>query len=166
MPQIVRLLSRGIIETEQIAQCFAKILRAGDALGLTGDLGAGKTVFTRGVCAGFGYTGPVTSPTFTLMHAYPTIPPVHHFDCFRLHRPQEMMTTGFEELVSLKESILIVEWADVIKGYFDEWDFSLHLNFTAEQEDSRAITVSARDSNRLGELSRLLVHFQAKESLV
>jgi tRNA threonylcarbamoyladenosine biosynthesis protein TsaE len=163
MPQIVCLLSCSIIETEQIAQCFARILRAGDTLGLTGDLGTGKTVFTRGVCSGFGYMGPVTSPTFTLMHLYPATPPIHHFDCFRMHRPQEMITTGFEELINLRESILIVEWADVIKDYFEDWDFALNFNFKVETEDSRLITISARDVNRLSDLSRLLVQFQVKE---
>jgi tRNA threonylcarbamoyladenosine biosynthesis protein TsaE len=162
MPQIVRLRSRGVIETEQIAQSIAKILQAGDALGLNGDLGAGKTVFTRGVCAGFGFDGPVTSPTFTLMHTYPTSPPIHHFDCFRMKRAQEMITTGFDELVSSRESILIVEWAEVIKGYFDDWDFTVHLNFTSETEDSRMMTVTARDANRLSELYRFLVNFQAE----
>jgi tRNA threonylcarbamoyladenosine biosynthesis protein TsaE len=165
MPQYLRLLSRSVTETEQLAKIISTILVAGDTLGLTGDLGAGKTAFTRGLCTGFGFTRAVTSPTFNLMHSYPTSPPLHHFDCFRMKRPQEMITTGFEELVGLRESILIVEWADVLKGYFDDWDFLIHLNFHSGQDDSRVITVSALEAPRFEELSLLLAQFHMEADL-
>lgn len=159
-PPQIEVVSTAVDQTERIARAFAGLLHSGDSVGLTGDLGAGKTVFVRGICFGFGYTGNVTSPTFTLMHAYPTAPPIYHFDCFRIRRPQEMITTGFEELISLKEGIILVEWADLIRDYFNEWDFSINLNFAPEAEDRRILTITCREPERVDELARALSAFQ------
>jgi tRNA threonylcarbamoyladenosine biosynthesis protein TsaE len=149
LPLPIIIESTSADDTERTAREFSRILRPGDTVGLTGELGAGKTVFVRGVCSGLEYAGSVTSPTFTLMHAYPTSPPLYHFDCFRMRRPQEMVTTGFEELISLKEGIILVEWADMIRDYFNDWDFLISLNFAPESEERRLIEISSRHPDRM-----------------
>jgi ATPase, YjeE family len=71
-------------ETFNWASEFGKSLQPGDRVALYGNLGAGKTVISRGVCKGLGYTGTVCSPTYTILHEYPNDPPIFHFDLYRL----------------------------------------------------------------------------------
>ena len=78
-------ISNSASETEAIGRQFAKELDAGSILALKGELGSGKTQFTKGLVAGLGSSLPVTSPTFTIIHEYPGGRlPVYHFDFFRL----------------------------------------------------------------------------------
>jgi tRNA threonylcarbamoyladenosine biosynthesis protein TsaE len=71
-------------ETYNWAVEFGKSLKAGDMVALYGNLGAGKTVMSRGICKGLGFEGSVCSPTYTILHEYPNDPPLFHFDLYRL----------------------------------------------------------------------------------
>ena len=83
--------------TIDIARQFAAGLKAGNLVVLFGELGAGKTLFTRGVVSYFNETISATSPTFSLVNAYPTIPPIYHLDLYRIQNDAELTDLGFEE---------------------------------------------------------------------
>ena len=109
----IEVLSRSPEETRILGACLAPVLLPGDVVSLSGDLGAGKTVFVQGICAALGYEGRVTSPTFTLVHEYEARYPIVHLDVYRLDSFQEVLDLGFEELVA-PSSIVLVEWGEAV----------------------------------------------------
>ena len=105
-------LLTNVTEMENFASNFATRLQPGDVVCLTGDLGAGKTVFTRGVARGLGYADAVTSPTFALMHVYEGGRlPVYHFDLYRLNNADDLESVGCEEYIQ-GTGVCIFEWAE------------------------------------------------------
>jgi tRNA threonylcarbamoyladenosine biosynthesis protein TsaE len=95
--------------TRAAGAALGALLRAGDAVALVGDLGAGKTTFAQGVAAGAGFTGEVTSPTFTLVHEYAGRVPLVHADLYRIERERELAELGLDDV---RGALLLVEWAD------------------------------------------------------
>jgi tRNA threonylcarbamoyladenosine biosynthesis protein TsaE len=108
-------------ETRHLAASLAGVLAPRDLLLLVGDLGTGKTTFTQGLARGLGVTDPVTSPTFTLVSAYPCPPgPIRtllHADLYRLDRIQDVVDLGLGEMVD-DDSVAVVEWGDVASSVF------------------------------------------------
>lgn len=100
-------------ETKAVAAALAPELTPGDTISLSGDLGAGKTVFVQGLASGLGVAQRVTSPTFTIVHEYAGHYPVLHLDVYRLSSFQEVLDLGFEEL-SDPTAILIIEWGEAV----------------------------------------------------
>jgi tRNA threonylcarbamoyladenosine biosynthesis protein TsaE len=100
-------------ETLALATRVSSILRAGDVLALSGELGAGKTVFAKGIARGLGVDDEVVSPTFTLVREYEGRVPLVHVDVYRLDHIQELHDVGFDELVG-GGSVTVVEWGDRI----------------------------------------------------
>ena len=99
-------------QTVAFGEELAAQLEAGDTLALVGDLGAGKTHFSKGIVAGLGSGDPVTSPTFTLVHEYRGGRlPVFHFDFYRLESADELLNIGWDDYLDAR-GIVIVEWAD------------------------------------------------------
>ncbi len=98
-------------ETFQAGLEFAATLRAGDVVALTGDLGAGKTHFIKGLARGLGFAGEVTSPTYTLIHEYAAALPFYHIDFYRLDLLEEAVDIGLDEYLT-SGSITAIEWAD------------------------------------------------------
>lgn len=93
-------------------ESLAADLRAGDAIALTGELGAGKTHLTKGIVRGLGCADEVTSPTFTLVHEYTGGRlPVFHMDLYRLESAEEVMAMGWDDLLDAG-GVCIVEWAN------------------------------------------------------
>ncbi len=99
-------------QTEAIGEAVGSQLRVGDLVVLTGDLGAGKTTFAKGLARALGVTQPVTSPTFTIVQEYDGRVPLAHVDVYRLDRIQELHDFGFEEL--LESRVTVVEWGEAI----------------------------------------------------
>jgi tRNA threonylcarbamoyladenosine biosynthesis protein TsaE len=108
----MRFTTRAASETQALARALGALLRAGDVVLLSGDLGAGKTTFTKGVAEALGVKEPVTSPTFTIVQEYEGSVPISHVDVFRLQRVQELYDLGFEEL--LEGRVVLVEWGDLV----------------------------------------------------
>jgi tRNA threonylcarbamoyladenosine biosynthesis protein TsaE len=99
-------------ETRSIAAGFANSLGGGSVIQLIGELGAGKTEFVKGLAAGLGYAGDVTSPTFTLVHEYRGGRlPLFHLDLYRLRTEAELDETGYDDYLRVG-GICVVEWAD------------------------------------------------------
>ena len=101
-------------ETRIVGAALAPLLLPGDVISLSGDLGAGKTVFVQGLVTALGGTGRVTSPSFTLVQEYEARYPVVHLDVYRLTSFQEVIDLGFEELLD-PGAILIVEWGEAVR---------------------------------------------------
>ena len=88
------------------------MLRAGDSVLLHGDLGAGKSVFARGVARGLGISGPMPSPTFTLLIPYEGEKKLYHFDLYRLNDPDEFYAAGLEEFIG-GDGVALIEWPEM-----------------------------------------------------
>ncbi len=106
----------------RVAMTREELVAWGEALGraarppliitLAGDLGAGKTTLAQAICAGYGVTEPVTSPTFALVHRYDAPrSPVYHLDLYRIQRPSELVNIGWDE-ISTSYALVIVEWPE------------------------------------------------------
>ena len=96
--------------TELLAARIAPLLGRGDAVALWGDLGAGKTTLARAILQALGVKEDVPSPTFTLVQSYDTVPPVAHYDLYRLKSAREMEELGFED--ALDRGAVLVEWPE------------------------------------------------------
>ena len=100
------------IETWDVAKQFAATLNPGDVVCLEGDLGAGKTTFTQGVCAALGAKRAVTSPTYCIVSEHPAEKfLVVHMDLYRLHDEDDVLQIGWEDYLA-QGAVLIVEWSD------------------------------------------------------
>lgn len=126
-------------ETIALARKIGVLLHAGDVLAYRGDLGAGKTTFTRGIALGMGLPDTVTSPTFNLVHAYGT-PPLMlcHFDMYRIDDEEELETTGFYDYPP-EECVFAVEWSENIESALPLHTIRLTLERTGDEE--RRITL-------------------------
>jgi tRNA threonylcarbamoyladenosine biosynthesis protein TsaE len=101
-------------ETEVFGERFGKRLRVGDMVLLTGELGAGKTTFVRGVARGTASASPVASPTFQLVRVYPGRVQLAHIDLYRIETPSELGDLGLDEL--LDRGAVVVEWGDRLEA--------------------------------------------------
>jgi tRNA threonylcarbamoyladenosine biosynthesis protein TsaE len=97
-------------ETETLGEHLGKRLGIGDVVLLTGELGAGKTTFVRGVARGVGSAAPVASPTFQLVRVYPGRVQLAHVDLYRVERDAELADLGLEELAG--QGAVVIEWGD------------------------------------------------------
>ena len=93
-------------------EAFGRAATAPLVVALAGDLGAGKTTLAQAICAGYGVTEPVTSPTFALVHRYHAPrSPVYHLDLYRLERPSDLINIGWDEIAA-SHALVIVEWPE------------------------------------------------------
>ncbi|MCI7067877.1 MAG: tRNA (adenosine(37)-N6)-threonylcarbamoyltransferase complex ATPase subunit type 1 TsaE [Butyrivibrio crossotus] len=129
--------------TFEFAKKIGENLKGGDVLCLDGDLGVGKTVFTKGVAAGLGIKDDVSSPTFTLIQEYyGGRLPLYHFDVYRIDGPWDMDDLGYEEYF-YGEGVCLVEWGSMIKELFPENTIYVRIEKDLEKGfDYRKITVS------------------------
>ena len=125
-------------ETEQIGEQLAKRLQPGAILAYRGDLGAGKTAFTRGLARGLGYDEPVTSPTYTIVNEYlGGRLPLFHFDMYRLGSSDELWDIGWEDYL-LRGGVCAVEWSENVA---DAMEDAMIITIEKLGEDSRRITL-------------------------
>jgi tRNA threonylcarbamoyladenosine biosynthesis protein TsaE len=126
-------------DTRAIGGAFAPLLRPGDVIALTGELGAGKTTLVQGIAGALGYDGAVTSPTFTLVREYrtPTLTLVHA-DVYRLDRVQDALDLGLDE--TAEDGVLIVEWGDAVDALLPGDRLVVELSIPGE-DDARKIAL-------------------------
>ncbi|WP_298824815.1 tRNA (adenosine(37)-N6)-threonylcarbamoyltransferase complex ATPase subunit type 1 TsaE [uncultured Planococcus sp.] len=117
-------------ETEAFAATLADLLEPGDLLTLEGDLGAGKTTFTKGLARGLEIQRMVNSPTFTILKQYSGRLELNHFDVYRLENSDEDI--GFDEFFS-SEAVSVVEWARFIEEYLPKERLEITINRQSEQ---------------------------------
>lgn len=134
-------------DTYKLGFDMAREAGEGDVIALTGDLGVGKTVFTKGFAAGLGIREDVNSPTFTILQIYEEGRlPLYHFDVYRIGDPEEMMEVGWDEYV-YGRGVCLIEWADLIEDLIDELPPESVTGVKIEKDlqkgfDYRRITVS------------------------
>jgi ATPase, YjeE family len=105
-----RFETRSAEETRAIGKTLGESLAEGDIVALTGELGAGKTVFAKGIAEGLGVACEVVSPTFTLQKTYEGAKKLHHFDLYRIEGEEELYHIGFYD--TLGEGVCVIEWAE------------------------------------------------------
>ena len=129
-------------DTFTIGKKLAETVRPGEIYTLNGDLGVGKTVFTKGLAAGLGIKEPVTSPTFTILQEYESGRlPLYHFDVYRIGDPEEMDEIGYEDYF-YGHGICLIEWAELIEELIPEGAISITIEKDLEKGfDYRKITV-------------------------
>lgn len=126
-------------QTEQIAQKLSGMLHGGEVIAFRGDLGSGKTCFTRGLARGLGYTGEVTSPTFALINEYiGGRLPLFHYDMYRISSWDELYSAGFFEYLDMN-GVIVAEWSENIENALPE--ATIYVEFEKLNENSRKITV-------------------------
>ena len=138
-------------DTRAWGERLGAVLRAGDLVVLTGDLGAGKTTLTQGIAEGLGVRGPVTSPTFVIARVHPSLvggPALVHVDAYRLGGLAELDDLDLD--TSLEDSVTIVEWGHgLAEGLSED-----RLEITLRGDDERLATVSAWGPRWDGEQAR------------
>ncbi len=142
MTGAARAVTRSTDETLALAGSVGELLRPGDVVSLVGGLGAGKTVFARGVARALGVTEPVVSPSFTIVREYEGRLPLVHIDVYRVDTIQEMHDLGFEELVR-DDAVTLVEWGDAIDTLLpgDRLDVRLAAG---DGDDERVVELEGR----------------------
>ncbi|MCB1101676.1 MAG: tRNA (adenosine(37)-N6)-threonylcarbamoyltransferase complex ATPase subunit type 1 TsaE [Kiritimatiellae bacterium] len=121
-------------ETRAWAAAWAVGLPPGAVVALHGELGAGKTCFVQGMAEGLGIAGPVTSPTFTLLHEYGEPVRLIHMDAYRLSGPEEAEDLGFEEWLE-RGAILAVEWPERISPLLPSHTLHVYLELGEDVEE-------------------------------
>ncbi len=111
-------------ETKRLANKLSILLRPGDVITLEGDLGAGKTTFTKGLGTGLGIRRTINSPTFTIVKEYEGEVPLYHMDVYRLENSEEDI--GFDEYFN-GDGITVVEWANFIEEFLPEERLNIHI---------------------------------------
>jgi len=139
-----KYISKSITETKKIAKKIAKNFKNGKILGLVGNLGSGKTHFTKGLAEFYKIKKTITSPTFVLLRPYsiPRDPSPRrsraagfktglknliHIDCYRLDKPNQLLEIGLEEYINNPESVVVIEWAEKIKNILPK--NTIYINF-------------------------------------
>jgi tRNA threonylcarbamoyladenosine biosynthesis protein TsaE len=127
--------SHSVADTERIAADLARTLSGGECIALHGDLGAGKTQFTRGLVRALGGDArEVSSPTYVLLHVYKTASlTVYHLDAYRVHGAEDFEQIGFEELLD-QGGIVVVEWASRVSELIPR----VHIDVMIEATDENA----------------------------
>lgn len=135
------MISKNPEETEALGRALAKKLRAGDVVLLQGELGAGKTVLTRGIARGLGLAGPISSPTFALlnMHEEARIP-LNHFDLYRLADADEFYAAGLADAMG-EGAISVVEWPEMAWEAMPPARLEIYIAYGAA-EGEREITLT------------------------
>ena len=134
----MEFLTNSPLETELVGEKLAKILMPGAVIAYRGDLGAGKTAFTRGLARGLGYPEPVTSPTYTIVNEYlGGRLPLFHFDMYRLRSSDDLWDIGWEDYLD-RGGVCAVEWSENVA---DAMEDPILITIEKLGEDTRQITI-------------------------
>ena len=126
------------LETERVGEALAKILTPGTVIAYTGDLGAGKTAFTRGLARGLGCTEQVTSPTYTIVNEYLSgRMPLFHFDMYRLASAEDLWDIGWEDYLD-RGGVCAVEWSENVT---EAMEHAIWVRIEKLDGDQRRITM-------------------------
>ena len=138
---MMQITTHSADETQVLGQKLASRLAPGDVIAYFGDLGAGKTAFTRGLAQGLGITDPVTSPTYTIVNEYLSGRiPLFHFDMYRLSSSDELFDIGWEDYLS-RGGVCAVEWSENVEDALQD---AIHVTIEkdADEPDTRHITIT------------------------
>lgn len=131
--EVLTLSGRNLEDTVKLGEELGARARPGDVLVLIGELGAGKTTFTKAFGRGAGYEGTITSPTFTLVNEYQGPLPIYHFDTYRLEAVEDVDELGFDDYF-FGEGVCIIEWGERIEPFLPEDRLRLTIEKVSEEE--------------------------------
>ena len=139
-------------ETEAFATAFAETIKVPTVIALHGNLGAGKTVFSRGFARGLGVAEPISSPTFTIIQEYPLSEGkwLFHLDLYRIQDSNAALAFGVDEYIEDPNGVMLVEWSERIPELLPEG--TIHVYIIHKGENQRAITVTDTIDTELLEL--------------
>ena len=138
----MEFITHSPMETEQLGQKLGQTLPAGTVIAYRGDLGAGKTAFTRGLARGLGCTDIVTSPTYTIVNEYlGGRIPLFHFDMYRLRSSDDLFDIGWDDYLD-RSGVCAVEWSENVD---DAMEDAICITIEKLGEDSRRITLEGGD---------------------
>lgn len=132
---IVLARTTSVTETRALAAALAALVRPGDVLLLSGEMGAGKTAFTQGLGAALGVTERITSPTFTIAQTYEgEVLRIHHLDVYRLEHLHEALDVGLAEMVD-DGAVVVIEWGDAVVPVLPADYLELRIGFAPLDDD-------------------------------
>lgn len=133
-------ISASDTETREIGEQFAKSLKKGAVVCLTGDLGAGKTTFTKGIAKGLGiFTEPI-SPTFNIVNVYEGDIPLYHFDLYRLSTKEDLYSIDFDDYL-FGGGISVIEWPEIAYPFLSDY-YRVSLSYEGEKRKIKIEEVS------------------------
>ncbi len=145
----MEFVTKGPEETEALGARLGAILTPGSVVAFFGDLGAGKTAFTRGLARGLGISEPVTSPTYTIVNEYLTGRlPLFHFDMYRLHSAEDLWDIGWEDYLD-RGGVCAVEWSENVAEAMEN---PITVRIDHAGGDTRRITLEGGPQNALAGL--------------
>ena len=154
-----RLVTRSAAETRALGRALGSAAPPGTLVALSGPLGAGKTVLTKGLADGLGVTSVVNSPTFVLMNEHAGRLRLFHVDAYRLDDPEEALAAGLLDEREA-EGVTVVEWADRLDGWLPQERLDIVLEPDASGGDERTIRWTARGGEH-ERLARVLITYGA-----
>lgn len=135
---MMQITTHSADETQALGQKLASRLAPGDVIAYFGDLGAGKTAFTRGLAQGLGITDPVTSPTYTIVNEYLSGRiPLFHFDMYRLSSSDELFDIGWEDYLQ-RGGVCAVEWSENVA---DAMQGAISVRIGRDSDEQRTIII-------------------------
>ena len=140
--EFMKYITNGEQETYDLGVRFGRILKPGMVISLNGDLGAGKTHFTKGIAAGLGIKDYVTSPSFTIVNEYEGNLKLYHFDVYRIDDLGEMYEIGFEEYL-YGQGVCIVEWGNLVKELLP--NFTIGIDIVRIDDTTREIMIASNN---------------------
>ena len=135
----MEFLSKSEEDTKNFAYKLALELKGGEVFLLNGDLGAGKTVFAKGLCQGLGNESVVTSPTFTIMNMYKGRLNFYHFDMYRIENESELIELGFDEYIGSSDAVCAIEWSSRVPSLLPKNCITVEI--TKVDDETRLIKV-------------------------
>lgn len=137
-----QIISRSEQETEKIGENIAKHLRGNEIIALFGDMGMGKTAFTRGLSKHFGVNSQVSSPTFSIVNEYNGRNNIYHFDMYRVNTWDDLYSTGFFEYID--KGIIVIEWSENIVNALPENIIKIEIK-RGSNENERLFNIKGFD---------------------
>lgn len=140
---MLRFVSKSAKSTEELGSRIAGVLKGKEMIAMFGDLGAGKTAFTRGLCEGLGIDEGVSSPTFAIVNAYSGRYPVYHFDMYRIKDVDDLFATGFYDYIGT--GVTIIEWSENIESELEPDCIRIRITKT-DDENERIFEIEGLDA--------------------
>lgn len=139
---MIKIMTASPRETEELGAKIAAVLRGNEMIALFGDLGAGKTAFTRGLCKGLDISDGVSSPTFAIVNVYNGRFPVYHFDMYRIADADDLFATGYYDYIG--NGVIVIEWSENIESELETDAIRIRIGKT-EHEDHRVFEIEGLD---------------------
>jgi len=140
--------SKSTDETRQLGERLGALLKGGDVVLLSGELGAGKTVFVQGMARGLGFDGSVSSKSFVLMGEYPGRLTLYHADLYRLEEPEQVIELALDEISA--DGVLVVEWPERAgDGVLPEEQLRVEFEVTGEETRTLRLSGGGKRANEI-----------------